>query len=161
VLAPVSRCPGPLSRAVRGLNVNNPDDFELARLLGHLERRLSDRLVRKLSAAGSSLNEWRVLAQLAAGAGSAMGDVATALDVPASSATKLIDAMVAANLVHRRGDDNDRRRVVVHLAPRGRAAYARLAPLVQAEQAELSALADEGDLQQLTSILTRLSHKVG
>lgn len=136
------------------------DDFELARLLGYLERRLTDRLVRGLSAAGSSLNEWRVLAELVEGPGSAMRDVAISLDVPASTATKLIDAMVAANLVYRRGDDNDGRRVVVHLAPRGRAAYAKLAPLVQAEQAELTALAGDDDLQQLTRILTQLSRQV-
>ena len=141
--------------------MTGPDDFELPRLLGYVERRLSERLVRRLAAAGSSLNEWRVLAQLVEGAGSAMSDVASALDVPPSTATKLIDAMVAANLVYRRGDENDRRRVVVHLAPRGRAAHAKLAPLVQAEHAELTALADEGDLQQLTRILTQLSRHVG
>ncbi|UZJ26844.1 MarR family winged helix-turn-helix transcriptional regulator (plasmid) [Rhodococcus antarcticus] len=137
-----------------------PDDVELTGLLGYLQRRLSDRLTRKLAAAGSSLNEWRVLAQLVDGGGSAMRDVATSLDVPASTATKLIDAMVAANLVYRRGDENDGRRVVVHLAPRGRVAYERLSPLLQAEQEELTALTDDGDLEQLTRLLTRLSQKV-
>jgi DNA-binding MarR family transcriptional regulator len=140
--------------------VIGPDDVELTALLGYLERRLSDRLTRKLAAAGSSLNEWRVLAQLVDGAGSAMRDVATSLDVPASTATKLIDAMVAANLVYRRGDENDGRRVVVQLAPRGRVAYERLSPLLQAEQEELTALTDDGDLEQLTRLLTRLSQKV-
>lgn len=141
--------------------MTGPDDVELAMLLGYLERRLSDRLERTLSAAGSSLNEWRVLVQLVDGAGSAMRDVARSLDIPASTATKLIDAMVASNLVYRRGDENDGRRVVVHLAPRGRAAYAELAPLMQAEQDEFAALAEDGDLQQLTRILTRLSRQVG
>jgi len=138
-----------------------PDGFELPRLLGHLERRLCERLVRRLSAAGSSLNEWRVLAQLAEGPGRAMSDVAGSLDIPASSATKLVDAMVAANLVYRRGDETDRRKVVIHLAPRGRAAYDQLAPLVHAEQAELATLADEADLRQLTRLLAQLSEQVG
>ena len=137
-----------------------PDDVELAGLLSYLERRLSDRLTRRLTAAGSSLNEWRVLAQLVDGGGSAMGDVATSLDIPASTATKLIDAMVATNLVYRRGDGNDGRRVLVHLAPRGRVAHDRLTPLVQAEQQELTALTDDGDLEQLTRILTQLSRQV-
>lgn len=138
-----------------------PDGFELPRLLGHLERRLCERLVRRLSAAGSSLNEWRVLAQLAEGPGRAMSDVAGSLDIPASSATKLVDAMVAANLVYRRGDETDRRKVVIHLAPRGRAAYDQIAPLVHAEQAELATLADEADLHQLTRLLAQLSEQVG
>ena len=138
-----------------------PDGFELPRLLGHLERRLCERLVRRLSAAGSSLHEWRVLAQLAEGPGRAMSDVAGSLDIPASSATKLVDAMVAANLVYRRGDETDRRKVVIHLAPRGRAAYDQIAPLVHAEQAELATLADEADLRQLTRLLAQLSEQVG
>jgi len=138
-----------------------PDGFELPRLLGHLERRLCERLVRRLSAAGSSLNEWRVLAQLAEGPGRAMSDVAGSLDIPASSATKLVDAMVAANLVYRRGDETDRRKVVIHLAPRGRAAYDQIAPLVHAEQAELATLAHEADLRQLRRLLAQLSEQVG
>ncbi len=141
--------------------MSGPDGFELPRLLGHLERRLCERLVRRLSAAGSSLNEWRVLAQLAEGPGRAMSDVAGSLDIPASSATKLVDAMVAANLVYRRGDETDRRKVVIHLAPRGRAAYDQVAPLVHAEQAELATLADEADLRQLTRLLAQLSEQVG
>jgi len=141
--------------------MSGPDGFELPRLLGHLERRLCERLVRRLSAAGSSLNEWRVLAQLAEGPGRAMSDVAGSLDIPASSATKLVDAMVAANLVFRRGDETDRRKVVIHLAPRGRAAYDQIAPLVHAEQAELATLADEADLRQLTRLLAQLSEQVG
>ncbi len=141
--------------------MSGPDGFELPRLLGHLERRLCERLVRRLSAAGSSLNEWRVLAQLAEGPGRAMSDVAGSLDIPASSATKLVDAMVAANLVYRRGDETDRRKVVIHLAPRGRAAYDQIAPLVHAEQAELATLADEADLRQLTRLLAQLSEQVG
>jgi len=141
--------------------MSGPDGFELPRLLGHLERRLCERLVRRLSAAGSSLNEWRVLAQLAEGPGRAMSDVAGSLDIPASSATKLVDAMVAANLVYRRGDETDRRKVVIHLAPRGRAAYGQIAPLVHAEQAELATLADEADLRQLTRLLAQLSEQVG
>lgn len=141
--------------------MSGPDGFELPRLLGHLERRLCERLVRRLSAAGSSLNEWRVLAQLAEGPGRAMSDVSGSLDIPASSATKLVDAMVAANLVYRRGDETDRRKVVIHLAPRGRAAYDQIAPLVHAEQAELATLADEADLRQLRRLLAQLSEQVG
>lgn len=141
--------------------MSGSDGFELPRLLGHLERRLSERLARRLAAVGSSLNEWRVLAQLAEGPGRAMSDVAGWLDIPASSATKLVDAMVAANLVYRRGDETDRRKVVIHLAPRGRAAYDQIAPLVYAEQAELATFADEADLSQLTRLLAQLSEQVG
>ncbi len=138
-----------------------PDGFELPRLLGDLERRLCERLAGRLSAVGSSLNEWRVLAQLVEGPGKAMSDVAGWLNIPASSATKLVDAMVAANLVYRRGDETDRRKVVIHLAPRGRAAYDQIAPLVHAEQNELATIADEADLRELARLLAQLSERVG
>ena len=72
--------------------MSGPDGFELPRLLGDLERRLCERLAGRLSAVGSSLNEWRVLAQLVEGPGKAMSDVAGLLNIPASSATKLVDA---------------------------------------------------------------------
>lgn len=137
------------------------DAFKLQQLLGQLERRLSERLVRRLTDAGSSVNEWRVLAQLVEAPGRPMSDIAGSLGVPASTATKLIDGMVATNLVYRRTDDTDRRKVIVHLGTRGHDAYERLVPLVQAEQAELATLADEADLRLLTRILTQLTHQVG
>ena len=140
--------------------MSGPDDFELPRLLGDLERRLSKRLVRLLGAAGSSVSEWRVLARVVEAPGLTMSDVASSLAIPASSATKLIDVMVARNLVYRRSDEGDRRKVVIHLGARGRSLYERLAPLVEAERAALAELADEGDLQQLTRILTQLTQQV-
>lgn len=136
-------------------------ELELTQLVSRLEQRLSQRLVRRLAAADSSLKEWRVLSCLADRGGRPMSEIARALAAPAPTTTKLVDAMVAENLVYRRSDDEDRRRVLIFLAPRGRKKYEVLAPLVAQEQEELSALADEKDLRELVRLLTQLTDRVG
>lgn len=136
-------------------------EVELARLVSQLERQLSQRLIRCLTAAGSSVKEWQVVSALTERAGRTMTEIADVLSMPAPTATKLIDTMVANNLVFRRGDDTDRRRVLLYLAPRGRDKYERLAPIVAGEQAELSSLADGDDLPELVRLLSQLSERVG
>jgi DNA-binding MarR family transcriptional regulator len=107
---------------------------DLVGLLSRAERCVTARLVTVLEEQGSSLDDWRILSLLREGAERPMSAVAEATMLPPPTLTKRVDRLVAANLVHRRMDDTDRRRVLVVLAPRGRAVYERLAPLVQREQ---------------------------
>lgn len=51
--------------------------------------------------------------------------------------SKLIDGMVADNLVYRRVDVSDRRRVLVFLTARGHRLHRRLSPAVERQQEEL------------------------
>lgn len=134
--------------------------LEVAQLISHLDRRFAQRQLRCLAAADSSLKEWRVLSCLADRSGRTMTGIAEFLMTPPATTTKLIDTMVANNLVYRRSDDGDRRRVLIFLASRGREKYERLAPLVAQEQAELSSLADEDDLRELVRLLTQLAERV-
>jgi len=135
-------------------------EFEPAVLISQLERSFSQRLVRCLSTAGSSIKEWRVLSCLSDRPGRTMTEVAEILASPAPTTTKLIDTMVANNLVYRRRDDTDGRRVLILLAPRGREKYERLVPLVAQEQDRLSSLANEDDLRELVRLLTQLTERV-
>jgi len=116
------------------IEVNKSPD--LALLLSHVQRRVNSRLNARLADAGSSQEEYRVLAFLAA-AGQPMTEIADAAALPPSSATKLVDRMVSANLVYRRGDPADRRRVLVALTARGKAAHRRLQEIVNQERTEL------------------------
>lgn len=136
-------------------------DPELAQMLSQLERRVSQRLVRLLASADSSLKEWRLLSSLADRSGRTMTEIAEIAMLPAPTATKLIDTMVADNLVYRRSDDTDRRRILIFLAPRGWKKYERLLPLVAEEQAELSSFADEHELRELVRLLTQFMDRVG
>lgn len=139
----------------------SPNEPELTHLLGQLELRLSQRLREQLVAAGSSVKEWRVLSYIGEFPGRTMSEVSNFLRTPAPTTTKLIDAMVATNQVHRRSDEQDRRRVVLYLTPRGEATLGRLTPIVEQERSELASLADPGDLQELARLLTQIAKQVG
>jgi DNA-binding MarR family transcriptional regulator len=62
-----------------------------------------------------------------------MSELAEVAQLPPASLTRLIDGMVADNLVYRKADSGDRRGVLVHVAPRGSALYRRLSARIAAE----------------------------
>jgi DNA-binding MarR family transcriptional regulator len=126
---------------------------DLEHLLSAVAHRVTRRLSAVLDAQGSSLEEWRVLTLLVTHDGQSMSVIASFSMLPAPTLTKLIDRMVAANLVYRRRDEQDRRRVLVHLAPHGRALFTRLQGLIRDEQARRDAavaeVVDPADLSRL------------
>jgi len=90
-----------------------------------------------------------------------MAEIADAAGLPPSSATKLVDRMVSANLVYRRGDPADRRRVLVALTARGEVAHRWLQEIVNQERTELLTLTGVDDLEELSRLLSRLVHQLG
>ncbi len=62
-----------------------------------------------------------------------MSELAEFTQLPPASLTRLVDGMVADNLVHRKPDPRDRRGVLVHLTERGLALQARLSERIGAE----------------------------
>ncbi len=137
---------------------STPGDGPLVDLLSRAERRITARLAGVLAAEGSTLDEWRVLSLLAQRGAQSMSAIATATLLPPPTLTKRIDGMVADGLVHRRVDDADRRRVLVLLAPRGRAAHNRLARHVHEENARIAhlALRSSLDTSELAGLLADL-----
>lgn len=128
---------------------------DLPHLLSRAERLLSGRMSALLEAEHCTLEEWRVLKILSDGRGHIMTEIADFAMLPAPTLTKLMDRMVAENLVYRRADDRDRRRVLAYLAERGHARYQRVAALLAAAEADvLAVLADGGEL---AAWLTRLA----
>ncbi|MFF0160976.1 MarR family winged helix-turn-helix transcriptional regulator [Streptomyces sp. NPDC005263] len=127
---------------------------DLAHLLSHAERRLIRRLTVLLAEEGCSIEQWRVLSLTADGKGHPMTEIADHALMPAPSLTKLVDRMVADNLVYRRADPGDRRRVLLYLSARGRILHDRAAHRVHAEQARLlAAIDDQGSLATALSLL--------
>ncbi|OLE20679.1 MAG: MarR family transcriptional regulator [Catenulispora sp. 13_1_20CM_3_70_7] len=110
---------------------------DLFHLLSYAENRAARWLAAAWDSEGCSIEQWRVLALLADEQGHAMTEVADFALLPAPSATKLADRMVAENLVHRRADPADRRRVLVYLTPRGHELHARLAASLERLQTDL------------------------
>lgn len=130
---------------------------DLARLLSRVERGIAARLGAVLEPAGSSVEQWRVLCLLADGAGHPMNEIADYASLPPPTLTKIVDRMVSANLVYRRADSVDRRRVLVHMSARGRASYRRLAGAVEREWEALTGHLGEEQVAHLGALLEQLA----
>jgi DNA-binding MarR family transcriptional regulator len=98
---------------------------DLIDLLTRAERLMSRRLAVVLDAERCSMDAWRVVRVLADGRGHFMTELSESSFLPPGSLTRLIDHLVEENLVYRRGDDVDRRRIRVHLSARGRRLHDR------------------------------------
>ena len=118
-------------------------------LIGDVERRLTRRLSTLLSEHDCTVERWRALTLLAHGERHRMSELAEFTQLPPASLTRLIDGMVADNLVHRTPDPRDRRSILVHLTERGLALQDQLSALIaekrllgDVEERELTALLD-------------------
>ncbi len=135
-----------------GLPTRQPQD--LIQLLTRAERLLSRRLTAILEAQGCTLDAWRVISLLSDGAGHHMTEIAEHAFLPPGTLTKLMDQLVDDNIVYRRVDEIDRRRIRAHLTPRGRRLHLRISQQVEAGMAALPAA--EADRELLKELLTRL-----
>jgi DNA-binding MarR family transcriptional regulator len=131
-------------------------DEDLAYLLSQTERRVTERLSAALEVEGLTLAQWRVLSLLSNGAGHAMSEVAEFAMLPAPTLTKVVDQMVSSNLVYRRADLRDRRRVLIYLTARGRRLHQRLSRDLGPTVRVLRDIADEPDAAQLSRLLLRI-----
>lgn len=73
-----------------------------------------------------TLPQFRVLVMVADRGSMSLNEVATGLGVHPSNATRACDRLVGAGLLHRRTDDNDRRRIAMTLTPAGKRLVARV-----------------------------------
>jgi len=126
-------------------------DRGLTYLVSQAEHRLSARLRAALEPENCSIEEWRVLELLSDGDGHTMSELAEHALLLAPTLTKLIDRLVSDNLVYRRADAEDRRRVRAYLTPRGTARFQSLRRLVTECEAGV------GDARaELTELLAEL-----
>jgi DNA-binding MarR family transcriptional regulator len=130
---------------------------ELLSLLTRAERLAVRRVQSVLDEFDCSVEAWRVLDLLSDGQGHNMTALADHAFLPAPTLTKLIDQLVDQNLVFRRIDPADRRRVLAHLTPRGKRRQEQLAREVRADWAELAPLLTEDDRERLHALLDRLA----
>ncbi|WP_327320056.1 MarR family winged helix-turn-helix transcriptional regulator [Streptomyces sp. NBC_01235] len=131
---------------------------ELLRLLTRAERLAVRRVQSVLEEFDCSVEAWQVLDLLSDGQGHHMTAVADHAFMPAPSATKLVDQLVDQNLVFRRVDPVDRRRVLAYLTPRGVRRRQQLVREVRADWAELEPLLmDDERGERLEGLLERLA----
>lgn len=92
-----------------------------------------------------SVPEWRVLACLVETDGLPVGQLAEMVMMKQPSMTKVLDRMEADGLVRRRGAREDRRRVLIHITPTGRARVKPVLAAARAHQRERLAPFDEAE----------------
>jgi MarR family transcriptional regulator, organic hydroperoxide resistance regulator len=129
---------------------------DLLRLLTRAERLLSRRVGAVLATESLSVEAWRVLCLLSDGLGHPMTEVAAEASLPPGTLTKLVDQLVDGNLVFRRIDPLDRRRIRAYLTERGRREHARLDAALRAELAALATPEDAELAHRLQGLLGRL-----
>jgi len=127
-----------------------PEALVLA--ISDTERRLTRRLAAVLAHHGCTVERWRALNLLAHGESHRMSELAEFTQLPPASLTRLIDGLVADNLVHRKPDPRDRRGVLVHITERGLVLKHALSERIVAEQ-----MLGDVDEQEAAALLEALS----
>jgi DNA-binding MarR family transcriptional regulator len=127
------------------------------RRLSLVERTVSQRLEEALRAHGAGIDQWRVLSLLVERGACPMHVVAEHALLLAPKLSKLVDRLVSANLVARRTDEQDRRRVLVFATTRGHQELAVWDTAVAEVQQQLRTILGP-DADTLDDLLSRLSH---
>ncbi|MCF7553419.1 MarR family winged helix-turn-helix transcriptional regulator [Pseudonocardia sp. WMMC193] len=136
------------------------DRTSLALRLAQVARAVNGCLAEPLAAGGLSLDQYRVLLQLADGEGHAMADVALGALIPAPTLTRVVDRLVNGGLLHRRVDPLDRRRVLLFLSHRGRPVLRQVQLAEEELQQRIEARLGVADLGRLVDDLDRLERCV-
>ncbi|MCA0143790.1 MarR family winged helix-turn-helix transcriptional regulator [Blastococcus sp. LR1] len=133
---------------------------DLVELLTVTQRKLAGQVSAALAEDGGTLDGYRLLRALTAG-GRTMGELVTALHLPAPSCTRLVDAAVDRALAYRLPHHEDGRKVVVHLSGPGRDRLARWEALVGASESALAVALGAQRTAALRSALSELAATEG
>lgn len=132
------------------------DHAGVVELLDHADRAVDAVLTPVAAQEGLSREGWRVLLLLSQAGGRSMGEIAEHAAIPNPTATRMVSRLVAHSLAIRRNDPNDRRRVLVHLAPRGRDVVDRVSRQLEKRVDRALAQLSGGDAT-LRTLLTMLA----
>lgn len=116
----------------------------------------SDDFHARIRERGVRVPEWRVLACLADNDGWMVTQLAQLALMEQSRLTKIIDQMVLRELVTRRSDKRDRRRVRVYLTVQGRRLAEELVAEARAHETALTEPLPPGETAHLKDVLKRL-----
>ncbi|MEM8742720.1 MAG: MarR family transcriptional regulator [Pseudomonadota bacterium] len=129
---------------------------QLGFIIASVNRRLEDELAERLRPGGVPIERFRILEALDQHGELSMGELASLVLVEPATLTKIIDRMVADQLVFRSPDPRDRRRVRILTAPAGKALWKRLSGVSRAQEARIAELLEGKRAQELRSLLRDL-----
>ncbi len=128
----------------------------LAYIIASVNKQLEDELQDRLRPAGIAVEQLRILEALHGGDGRSMGELATIALIEPTTLTKVIDRMVSEGLVFRSPDAQDRRRVLIMIAPGGRALFRRLNRITASQEARIARQIPNEKLDELRTLLRGL-----
>lgn len=129
----------------------------LAYLIASVNKQLEDELQERLREERIPIEQLRVLEVLAARDALPMGELATRALLEPTTLTKMIDRMVADGLVMRTIDPQDRRRVLVMLAPAGWVVHGRLSEITTSQESRIKKRLPKAKLAELRTLLRDLT----
>ncbi len=135
---------------------NSKMKANLSYVIASVHKQLEDELHERLRPAGIPIEQLRILEALHAADGRPMNELAALALIEPTTLTKVIDRMVAEQLVFRTQDLEDRRRILIMLAPAGRILFRRLNRITASQQQRIAKHMPPGKLEELHSLLRSL-----
>lgn len=129
---------------------------QLGYIIASVNRQLEEELHERLRPAGVPIEQFRILEALSGGDAYPMGELAAHALVEPPTLTKIVDRMVTDALVYRTPDPSDRRRVLILVAPAGKALYRRLRGVSAAQEERLARQLPDAKAEQLRALLKDL-----
>ncbi len=129
----------------------------LAYMIASINRQLENELEERLRPGGVPVDQFRILEVLDANQPCAMGEIAAQSLIEPPTLTKIIDKMVGDALVYRAPDPNDRRRVLILMAPAGTALFKRLRGVSTAQEQRIVELLQADNAAELKKLLRSLA----
>ena len=121
----------------------------------------ANRFYSSLPLRGLSKKNWRALCTLSSRQEIPLGEFAKIVTMEQSTATQLVDRLVAKGLVKKRAATDDRRKVLVSITDEG---YEIVAPMLEEALRIDNSIADSFDLEEareLKKTLKKLINKLG
>jgi DNA-binding MarR family transcriptional regulator len=109
--------------------------YELAVASARISRAFAERYRAEF---GLSIPEWRVLAHLAAAGSVSVREIHARVDMDKSKVSRAAARLEEAGLIEKRENPADRRLLDMRLTEKGRALMARILPIADAFQAEIT-----------------------
>lgn len=129
---------------------------QLAYMIASINRQLENELEERLRPGGVPIEQFRILEALDANEKLAMGEIASISLIDPPTLTKIMDKMVSEGWVYRAPDPNDRRRVLILLAPAGKALYKRLRGISTAQEQRIVDQLQSDKAAELKNLLREL-----
>jgi DNA-binding MarR family transcriptional regulator len=140
-----------------------PDDNEVIEAIIHASRAMVGIAVRSLTESGEAvtLPQYRTLVVLSDGGARRLADLANALGVSPSTATRMCDRLVRKGLITRTRDDLDRREVNLEVTAAGRTTVMEVINRRRADVCALLTSIPLGTRRELVDSLRLLSAATG